>query len=242
MTTTHDLPTPSLLLDLDILERNLVRMAERARTLGVALRPHIKTHKSIEIGERQRALGARGITVATLAEARAFADHGFDDVTWALPVVLSRLDDVCDLAERVTLRLVVDSQAAVTALHALGVPLHLWLEVDCGDHRAGVRPDASLAFDLARTIHTSTTLTFDGLLTHSGHAYRTPGRAALAHVAAQERDVMVGLAERLRSAGVPVDGVSVGSTPAMSAAEDLTGVTEARPGNYVFHDYTQVLL
>lgn len=242
MPSIDRLPTPSLLLDLDILERNLARMAERARALGVALRPHIKTHKCIEIGERQRALGAEGITVATLAEARAFAEHGFDDITWAFPVILSRLDEVRELATRITLRLTVDSRESVQALQRLGVPLRVWLEVDCGDHRSGVDPDSAVALDLARALHESSTLAFDGILTHSGHAYDTPGREAMARVAAAERDVMVDLAERIRDAGIPVDGVSVGSTPVMSAARDLSGVTEVRPGNYAFHDYTQVLL
>jgi len=236
------LPTPALLLDLDVMERNLRHMAERAETLGVTLRPHIKTHKCIEIGERQRALGARGITVSTLEEARAFADHGFDDVTWAFPVTLSRLDEVRDLAAHTTLRVVVDSGEAVRALQDLGTPLSVWLKIDCGYHRAGVDPSSNLALNLARAIADAPTLTFEGILSHSGHAYHHPGVEALQRIAAEERDVMVACAERLRDAGVEVPGVSVGSTPAMSAAEDLTGVTEARPGNYVFYDYTQVLL
>ena len=86
MSTTHTIPTPALLLDIDVLERNLRRMSERCKESGVHLRPHVKTHKCIEIALAQRALGARGITVSTLAEGRAFADAGFDDITWAFPV------------------------------------------------------------------------------------------------------------------------------------------------------------
>ena len=242
MTTIYELSTPALLLDVDVLERNLRRMAQRADTLGVSLRPHIKTHKCVEIGELQRALGARGITVATLPEARAFAEHGFDDITWAFPVILARVDEVLALAERATLRLVVDSADAVAALERAGRPLHVWLKVDCGYHRAGVDPRSPLALELSRALHESSTLAFDGILSHSGHAYYGPTQTESARAAVEERDVMVECAAALRADGIPVDGISVGSTPAMNAVDHLEGVTEARPGNYAFYDYTQVLL
>ena len=242
MNTIHELPTPALLLDLDVLERNLEQMQAKADRLGVALRPHIKTHKCIEVGERQRALGAKGITVSTLPEARAFADHGFDDITWAFPLIFVRLEEVVELAEHITLRLVVDSAEAVRELERTRRPLHVWLKVDCGYHRAGVDPESPRVTELARAIHESSTLEFDGILTHAGHSYDGPTRRDSAAVAVRERDVMVELAERLRADGVPVPGVSVGSTPGMHAVDHLDGVTEARPGNYAFHDYTQVLI
>ncbi len=240
MTSIHDVATPALLLDLDVLERNLQHMAGRAAALGVRLRPHIKTHKSIEVAERQRALGISGITVSTLYEARVFIDYGFGDVTWAFPVILSRLDEVRELADRSTLRLVVDSKEALEALERLGRPLHVWLKVDCGYHRAGVDPGSPLALELARGLAESPALTFDGLLTHSGHAYQGKSREEIVAIAEQERSVMAGFAERLRGEGIETPAVSVGSTPAMSAVERLDGVTEARPGNYAFYDFMQV--
>jgi D-serine deaminase-like pyridoxal phosphate-dependent protein len=240
MASIHDLPTPALLLDLDVLERNLRRMSERAAALGVAQRPHIKTHKSLEVARLQRELGICGITVSTLYEARVFADHGFDDVTWAFPVILTRLPEVRELADRITLRLVVDSPEAVAALEGLGRPLHVWLKVDCGYHRAGVDPESPRALELARRLADSPALVFDGLLTHSGHAYHAGSRQELGNIAEQERAVMAGLAQRLRSEGIAVPAVSVGSTPALSAVEQLDGVSEIRPGNYCFHDFSQV--
>ncbi len=235
-----EIPTPSLLLDLDILERNLSYMAGRAAALGVTLRPHIKTHKCVEVARRQLELGAAGITVSTLAEARVFADHGFTDMTWAFPVILSRLAEVRELAGRVTLRLVVDSEEAARALEDLGVPLHVWLKVDCGYHRAGVDPQAPASLELARRLAGSYSLRFDGILTHSGHAYHGRTRQEIAGIAEEERRVMVDFAERLRAAGIAVPAVSVGSTPAFSVVERLDGVTEARPGNYAFYDFMQV--
>lgn len=237
-----EVPTPALLLDLDKLETNLERMATRARALGVALRPHLKTHKCVEVADRQRRLGSRGVTVSTLHEARTFADHGHDDATWAFPVVLSRLDEALELASRIRLGLVVDSLDAAAALEATDRPLRVWLKVDCGYHRAGVRPDRPEAIEIAGRLAASGRLVFQGLLTHSGHAYHAGSSSGLLAVARQERDVMTGFATALRESGIEVPSVSVGSTPAMSVVDDLSGIDEARPGNYAFYDFTQVRL
>jgi D-serine deaminase-like pyridoxal phosphate-dependent protein len=240
MTTLDDLPTPSLIIDLDRLESNIGRMADKARRLGVSLRPHIKTHKCVEIAQLQRQAGCQGLTVSTLYEARVFADHGFTDLTWAFPLILNRIAETRELARRARLRLVVDSAAAVDLLEAQGVPFHVWLKVDCGYHRAGVDPESRLAFDLVHRIQQSAMLKFDGLLTHSGHAYRARTRPEVATVAEQERATMDRFANELRARGLTVPAVSVGSTPAMSVVEDLAGVDEMRPGNYVFFDQMQV--
>ena len=131
-----DLATPALLVDLDVLDRNIEWMANRASELGVTVRPHIKTHKCIEIAERQRAAGAQGITVSTLREAEDFAEGGFDDITWAFPIPLTLVNSAVGLAERITLRVVIDSLEALHALEATGTQWHVWLKVDCGYHRA----------------------------------------------------------------------------------------------------------
>ena len=240
--TLADLPTPALVVDLDKLEANVKHMAGRMKKLGVALRPHVKTHKCVEIGRMQRDHGASGITVATLVEARAFADAGFDDITWAFPVILTRLDEARALAERIKLGLVVDSVEAVAALERTGFPFHTWLKVDCGYHRAGVDPHSEDALRLAERLGRSKTLKFAGILTHSGHAYHARGDDEIRAVAEEERRVMATFAERLSKAGVTVRAVSVGSTPAMSKVERLTGATEARPGNYAFYDYMQTVI
>ncbi len=236
------LPTPAAVIDLDVLEANVARQRQRAETLGVALRPHVKTHKCIEIARMQRDAGARGITVSTLAEARVFADAGFDDIIWAFPLVPSRLSEVRELAARVRLGLLVDSIEAVDVLAATREALHVWLEVDSGDHRSGVDPEGGLGIEIARRLHDSKRLRFEGLLTHAGHSYACRFGRGLAEIAEQERAVTVGLADRLRDGGVSVEHVSVGSTPTISAARDLSGVSEIRPGNYVFHDYTQTVI
>lgn len=232
--------TPALLLHLDVVERNLERMAQRARALGVALRPHAKTHKCPELGARQLAHGAVGLTVATLAEAEAFVKAGVKDLTWALPIDRTHIAHARRLDRRATLRVVTDDLETARALAGSG--LHVWLKVDCGYHRAGVDPESAYAMEVARELAREDGLTFDGLLSHSGHAYKTASREEAAAVAESERETMVRFAQRLRVGGLPVRGISVGSTPAMVAVEDLSGATEARPGNYVFFDRTMVLI
>jgi D-serine deaminase-like pyridoxal phosphate-dependent protein len=237
-----DLPTPALVLDLDVLDANLSRMQARADALGVRLRPHIKTHKCVEVGERQRALGAAGITVSTLEEARVFARHGFDDITWAYPLILSRIDEALELAGRIALGLTVDSERAIDALERVARPVGVWLKVDCGYGRAGVDPSSERAIRLARRLADSSTLAFRGLLTHSGHAYHAGSVERIADIAEEERAVMVALGDRLRVAGIDPRDLSVGSTPALSQVRSLEGIDEARPGNYALYDYTQVTL
>jgi D-serine deaminase-like pyridoxal phosphate-dependent protein len=235
-----DVETPALLLRRDVMERNLKHMADRAKRLGVALRPHIKTHKCLELGRRQEAYGASGVTVSTLFEAEAFTRGGFSDLTWAFPLDRTHIPHVQRIAEQTTLRVILDDLETAKAVHGTG--LHVWLKVDCGYHRAGVDPSSRYALDVARELGAERGITFDGILSHSGHAYRTRNKDEAAQIAEQERQVMAWFAELLRKDGLPVRGVSVGSTPAMAAVKDLTGVTEARPGNYIFYDRTMVLI
>lgn len=237
-----ELETPSLILDLDVLERNVAAMAARARRLGVRLRPHIKTHKCPPIARLQAEAGASGLTVSTLEEARDFLDAGHGDLMWAFPLVLSRLEQARDLARRGILRIVVDSAPAIAALEADPGAWRVWLKVDCGYHRAGVDPAADALVDFARRLARAPRLRFEGILSHSGHAYDAVGHAARAAIAEQERAVMVQARQRIEAAGIACPEVSIGSTPAMTAAERLDGVAEARPGNYVFFDRTQLAL
>jgi len=238
----YEVETPALLLHLDVVERNLAYMAARARQLGVALRPHAKTHKCVALGKLQLQHGARGLTVSTLVEAEAFARAGVTDLTWAFPIDPGHVAHARRIGQETgaTLRVVVDDLGAAQALADSG--LHVWLKVDCGYHRAGVEPASNYAVAVAWELAREQGLTFDGILSHSGHAYRTQSKAEAAAVAESERGVMVGFAGRLRKEGIAIREVSVGSTPAMAAATDLTGITEARPGNYVFYDRTMVLI
>lgn len=245
----HALETPAVVIDGAVLERNLARAAEIARRASVALRPHVKTHKSLMIAARQIAGGAVGLTTAKCSEALVFIENGFSDVLVAYPLTDPRkLARLTGAARRTgaRLRLIADSEAGVTALGdaatEAGMKLEVMVKVDVGLHRCGVDPGGPRALALARRIEAHPALVFAGLLSHAGHAYGLDGPDAVRAVAEAERQTMVTLAERLRAAGVAVPVVSVGSTPTVWLAERFDGLTEIRPGNSVFMDLTQVSL
>jgi len=239
-----DLPGPAALVDLDRLERNIHRIREKADLGGVRLRPHVKTHKSVEIARLQFGDNSGPITVSTLQEAEHFAEAGFRDITYAVPLDPMLLDRAAGLAERIDrLNLLIDHPALLDAMEARGgQPLHCFLKVDCGYHRAGVDPESGAALCLARRIADSPASEFTGILTHAGHAYRCRNREETAGVARIERETMVRFAARLEAAGLPAPEISIGSTPTMSAVDHLNGVTEIRPGNYVFFDRFQAAI
>ncbi len=238
--------TPALLLDIDILKRNIANMATRARRLGVTLRPHIKTHKCFEIARLQRESGAQGITVSTLTEGDFFARAGFDDITYAVPLEPGKIQHALALARDISLGVMVDDLAVAEMLdRAAGVERQrvvTWLKVDCGYHRAGVDPTSVYALQLAQAIAEAEHLDFAGLLTHAGHAYKAVAVSEIQAIADEERQILTRFAEQLRTRGIQVPVLSVGSTPTMALASDLEGIDEVRPGNYVFYDRTQLAL
>lgn len=245
MTAIEELETPAVVVDLDVLERNLARMAAAARDARVRLRPHAKTHKCPEIARLQQAAGASGLSLAKTGEAEVFRAHGFDDLFVCYPVVgRDKARRLLALNETARLAVGVDSVAGAASLSevfaAAGRRLDVRLKVDVGAHRVGVAPEQALA--TARGIAALRGVELRGVFTHAGHAYAAETQDAVAAVAAQEGATLVRVAEELRAAGLAVDEVSVGSTPTARGAMRVAGVSECRPGNYVFHDATQVSL
>jgi D-serine deaminase-like pyridoxal phosphate-dependent protein len=242
-----ELNTPALVLDVERARRNAGRMSERIRGFGARLRPHVKTHKCAEVARLQTENSDGALTVSTLAEARFFAARGFTDLTYAVPVEPGKFAPAVELARRgVRLALITDDAGIPAPLDGAarqaGVTLDLFLKVDCGYHRCGVEPDTKEAREIPRKISDARNLRFAGILTHAGHSYHARTRDELLALARTERDVMTGFADELRSDGVEVPTVSVGSTPTMSVVEHLDGVGEARPGNYIFYDAFQATL
>lgn len=248
MTRAHrfeELDTPAILVDRDLLETNLQAMAGLAAKHGVALRPHFKTHKCVEIAHRQVALGAVGGTVAKPSEAAVFAAAGIGSLLVATPVVDARtIRRLVHAAPHTELVGLVESGAGLDAWAAAGAAegrqLPVLLEVDSGLGRTGVPPGAG-ALPLARRIAANRNVTLRGVLTHGGHAYGA-APAEIAAVGRREAEDLVRTAETLRADGLPCDTVSVGSTPTAPHAVAVPGVTELRPGNYVFHDGIQASL
>ena len=241
------LRTPLALLDLERVERNCRAMSRRVTKLGVKLRPHIKTHKCIEVATRQTRDQFGGITVATLEEAAWFGARGFSDITWAVPLAPARAAEAVALGARLdAFQVLVDSLEAAHAIaeaaEDAGRIQSVLLKVDCGYGRAGVDPSGVLGPCLAEHLSQSPAIHFAGILAHGGHSYGATTFDEVREVAAQERDVTVGFAKRLRDAGLVVETVSIGSTPTCVAVDQLAGVTEVRPGNYAYFDAFQTML
>ena len=237
--------TPAVLVDLDVVERNVAAMAERARRAGVRLRPHAKTHKTVEIGRLQLAAGAEGLSVAKVGEAEVFAAAGFQDLFVAYPVVgEDKGRRLLALSDRARLAVGVDSPDGARTLHAVfqasGRRLDVLLKIDVGFHRVGVPPDQ--AVQAAQSISTLSGLRLRGVFTHAGHAYLAGSPDGVADIGRAEGSILVETAQRIRDAGIEIEEVSVGSTPTARHAMSVPGVTECRPGNYVFHDASQVSL
>ncbi len=242
--TIDDLPTPVLILDRAILRRNLKRMSERLAKAGVMLRPHLKTAKSVQVG-RMAVEGHDGrITVSTLAEARYFTEGGFKDILYGVGIIPSKLAAITELRRKgVNLRVVTDNLAVAQAIAAAatnGDTFSVFIEIDSGAGRAGLPwPEMPGLLDIARVLHEAPGVDLAGVMTHAGHSYHESTPDGIARVAEQERQAIVGAAEKLRAAGIPCPIVSGGSTPTATHSRDFTGITEMRPGVYVFNDLDQ---
>jgi D-serine deaminase-like pyridoxal phosphate-dependent protein len=231
-------PTPSLVVDRDVLEGNIARMTEIAHARGLRLRPHVKTHKVVEIARMQLAAGAEGITVATVAEAEVFVAAGCADVFIAYPLWVdpARGARLRALAARASVQVGVDSveAAVMLARNTAGPqgPPPVLVEVDSGHHRTGVEPGQAgqVAAGAARA-----GLEVRGVFTFPGHGYG-PGMPARA--AAEEARALEEAARSVRAAGLSVKVVSGGSTPTAELS-DPAALTEIRPGVYVFGDAQQ---
>ena len=247
MANYSSLQTPSLLLDIERVRRNAARISDIAKKNNVRLRPHIKTHKCIEVANIQTSGHNGAITVSTLAEARAFANSGFADITYAIPIERGKFAAAIELAKSgAKLNLLTNDAATVDLLDKAavdeGVSFEVFLKIDVGTHRCGVEPTSTEAIAIPRQITAAKNLKFAGILTHAGHSYDVHSKEDILSVAQHERDSMTRLAEKLRADGIDVPCVSIGSTPTMTHIDDLTGIDEIRPGNYIFFDNFQATL
>jgi D-serine deaminase-like pyridoxal phosphate-dependent protein len=234
----HELSTPALTVDLDVLEKNLQRVAELCRRQGVGLRPHTKTHKTLEVSRRQLALGAGGLTVAKVGEAEVMASAGLDDILVAFPIMGDeKLRRLARLAQTRCVLLSLDSESAAQELSkataAQNATIGVLVEFDAGGRRCGLEPGPAVVA-LAKTIEKLPGLKFRGLMSYFGNVWGTPEerRAEAQRVAGSvTRALEVFHAERM-----PVEIVSGGSTPSAEFAHLIPGLTEIRPGTYVYND------
>ena len=237
-----EIDTPALVVDLDILERNLSRVASYAREHGLRLRPHTKTHKSIRMARRQLESGAAGLTVAKVSEAEVMLGAEPEDLLVAYPIVgRAKLERLMEVARRTAVTVALDSMFAALQLSVAArtarVQIGVLAEVDAGLGRVGVSPGEPL-LDLARGIRGLSNLSLEGIAFYPGHVkgWDAAGQAAFAGVA----ELLGKILSDFRRAGIEVRTVSGGSTPTLFHSHEMPGLTEIRPGTYLFNDVNTV--
>lgn len=239
-----DLATPALILDRRRLLRNTTAMASRMTAMKVGLRPHMKTAKSAAVARLATTGHSGAITVSTLAEAEYFLGHGFRDMIYAVGIVPAKLDRVAAVqAKGAALTIVTDdvgvARAIVERASSLAAQFRVLIEIDTGGERAGVAPDRVGLLEIARALHHPPAVELAGVIAHAGHSYDCASLDEIRAVAEEERAGAVLAAERLRAAGFPCPIISAGSTPTALHGQRFDGLTEMRPGNYVFFDLFQ---
>nr|WP_122584425.1 DSD1 family PLP-dependent enzyme [Pseudomonas viridiflava] len=234
------LDTPIALIDVSRMQHNIQRMQQRMNKLGVRLRPHVKTSKSLPVIQAQLAAGACGVTVSTLKEAEHCFANGIDDVFYAVAMAPGKLHQALALRRKgCRLSILTDSVVAAQHIVAFGQEhderFEVWIEIDCDGHRSGLAADDETLVAVARLLIEGG-MQLRGVMTHAGSSYDLDTPEALEAMAEQERSLCVSAAGRIRNAGLPCPEVSIGSTPTALSAQSLEGVTEVRAGVYVFFD------
>lgn len=244
--TLSDLRTPAVLVDSARLLRNMDRMQAAADARGLRLRPHAKTHKSPIIARAQVGRGAAGICCAKLGEAEVFAGAGIEDIRVPYPINPVNADRVVRLLDAARLSFIVDDLEVArgwsAALASTGREIDVLVKVDVGFHRCGIDPEAANAPEMIARVAELPGLRLRGLLSHAGHGYGAASEAELAAIAGTEAKLLTGLAAAVAALGVPIEELSVGATPTARFSVQQEGLTEIRPGNYVYYDRTQVSL
>lgn len=240
-----DLPTPQVLIDGARLLRNIDRAQQLASNAGVGLRPHAKTHKSPVIAKWQIERGAVGVCCAKVGEAEVLVAAGIANVRLPYPVSPSNAARILALADRAAISIIVDhldvARGWSEAMRRAGRTLDVLIKVDVGFHRCGIDPDAD-ALGFVQRVVALPGLRLRGLLSHAGHGYHAASEDELSAVARREAEILTSLRDRAAQAGIQLEELSVGATPTLRFSAGQRGLTELRPGNYVYFDRTQLAL
>lgn len=234
------IPTPALLLDLELFEKNLQTLAQHCRWHRCAFRPHAKTHKCAEIAKRQLAAGAIGVSVATLSEAEAMVRSGITGILLTSPIVDdAKIASLIKLVSRqrgilVTVGHPLQVERLAAAAQPLELPINVLIDLDVGDKRTGILPE--LAGGFAKYIAKFPLLKLQGLQAYAGHASHVVGFKARTEATRSALAKAVAVREELELAGVPISILSCGSTGTYNIDSSINGVTEIQAGSYIFMD------
>ncbi|XP_051879474.1 D-threo-3-hydroxyaspartate dehydratase isoform X1 [Pristis pectinata] len=246
--SVQQLFTPAFTVDIKKVKSNARKMSERCQTLGVQLRPHMKTHKTLECADIMTGGSRRCIAVSTLAEAHFYADNGFDDILYAYPLPVDKVGACAELAEGLEMfHVLVDNEVAVMELKKRRLRDEkswlVWLKLDCNNGRAGVQPEDSMALLLAKSIADSEGMELAGVYAHCGNSYEATGVKEIQAVAQETTTATLKFVEKLEKAGVRCPRSSIGSTPSCShPVSDMERLNELHPGNYIFYDVQQLMI
>ena len=234
---------PTLLIHRNTCERNIARMATKAQKSGVRFRPHFKTHQSAEVGTWFRAHGITAITVSSVSMAQYFAEHGWTDITIAIPVNWLEINTINALAGQVKLGLLVESvESAQFLVDNLIHSTDIWLEIDTGDGRTGILwGEVDVTLKIAQIIQSATHLHLAGLLTHAGRTYALREKAVIQNVYDGTVNRLLSVQKHLGKHDIQDLELSLGDTPGCATVEDFGLVHEIRPGNFVYYDVKQML-
>ena len=233
-----ELETPAVVVDLDVMERNLSRMADYCRDKNLRLRPHTKSHKIPELAKRQMAHAAQGITVAKIGEAEVMLDAGITDILIAYPIIgRGKTEKLAEFATRAAISVSLDSvevaQAIAEEAQTHDVSIGVLVELDVGFRRCGITNEEDL-FAVARRVADLPGLEFKGLMFFPGHLQVLEKERAELRVGVN--DFLERAQAKLAAAGLPANVVSGGSTPTARESHLFSGVNEIRPGMYIFND------
>lgn len=233
---------PTLLIDEIKCRENIKNMFLKAQNHSLDFRPHFKTHQSLEIGRWFKELGVDKITVSSVTMAQYFAEE-WNDITIAFPVNILEVDKINDLAQRITLNLLVESKESILFLTKnLNAEVNIFLKIDVGSKRTGIEPSNTDLIDkILELINDSQLINLKGFLCHAGHTYQCRSEEEVKKIEKDSLDIMNALKEKYIKQ-YPDLIISIGDTPGCSLADDFSGVDEIRPGNFVFYDLTQKLI
>ena len=238
-----ELDTPALIIDFEILRNNIAAMQEKANKFGVKLRPHTKTHKMPELAKLQIEAGASGITVAKVGEAEVMASQGIQDIFIANEIVgVSKLERIRELSRHSRIRLGVDNAVQVTQLEEVfgnePHPIEVLIEIETGENRSGVISDEQLV-SLAKHIQTQKKVVLKGVFSHEGHSYKAKSIEDCRRICMESQARTLQAGNLVKQLTAEIDTVSIGSTPSLMHSEIMAGITEIRPGTYIFMDVGQ---